>query len=321
MNTKITTLITIITISLIILNFDFCAKTDSERDKKEIKDIPLEKLKAKFPFKGKIVFQSDMDGDNEIYLLTNKGLKKLTNNSWNDEYPKWSPNGKKIAFTANPKGSYDIFIMNEDGSEITQITSTKENAIEHAWFPDDKKLAFTVERRKAIFRSYTIWMIDLKSGKEERLIPQYKGSNALPNFSPIEPLMGLTGKRTVGWDVAIYDLQKKEVKFLTEGGKACRPSFSRNGKNIAYVSSEADKKGDIWVMNPDGSEKKRITERDETYDYFPSWSSDGKYIVFSSSKSHYPHEGKWSLFLVKVKTKKIIHLFDSPGRDVFPDWY
>jgi len=64
----------------------------------------------------------------------------------------------------------------------------------------------------------------------------------------------------------------------------------------------------------------RLTERDETYDYYPCWSPDGKYIVFSSSSQGHPRRGNWSLYMVKVNPKRIFPLFDSPGRDQFPDW-
>ncbi|MCZ2846158.1 MAG: DPP IV N-terminal domain-containing protein [Candidatus Bathyarchaeota archaeon] len=309
----------LILISLVaILFFTFCSKEKamSNNDKK----IDLRNFKVNFPFKGKIVFQSSMDGDNEIYLLTLRSLKKLTDNSWDDEYPKWSPDGKRIAYTSKLRGNYDIFVMDNDGSNITQITTSQKDEVEHAWFPDGKKLAFTIEERKGIRRNFTLWMIDLESKQTKKIIPEFRRSNALPNFSPVAPLMGFTGKRTMGWDVFIYDMQEKEIKSLTEGGKACRPHFSKDGRTVAYVSAEADGKGDIWLMNPDGSEKRRITERNEMYDYFPSWSPDGKYIVFSSSAQGRQRRGNWSLFVVEVKSKRIFPLFDSPGRDLFPEW-
>jgi len=302
--------------------FHFCSRGD-ERPEAKIggKEIDLSALKANFPFRGRILFQSDMDGDNEIYLLTSRQLKKLTDNSWEDEYPLWSLDRKKIAFTANPRGNYDIFVMNEDGSGITQITTSQKDEIEHAWFPDGTKIAYTEQVKRGFGRHFTLWMIDLKSRKTEKIIPEFQGSSALPNFSPITPLMGFTGKKMIGWDVFVYDLGKKEYRSLTEGGKSCRPHFSKDGEKIAYVSSVADGKGDIWVMNPDGSDKTRITERDETYDYFPSWSPDGKYIVFCSDFQHSLQKGHWALYLVKVNTKRVIPLFKSPGRDLFPDWY
>ncbi|MGB8953148.1 MAG: hypothetical protein WCC06_10865 [Candidatus Aminicenantales bacterium] len=277
-------------------------------------------LKPEFPFRGRIVFQSNMDGDNEIYLMTKDGLKKLTDNTWSDEYPKWSPDRTKIAFTANPKGKYEIFVMNADGSDLIQIIGTKNDAIEHAWFPDGEKIAFTEEFRSGLLTRFVLWQFDLKTKNMEKMIPEFPGYTALPDFSPSAPLMGFTGKKMIGWDVFLFDLEKKEYKSLTKGGKSCRPHFSRDGEKIAYVSAEADGKGDIWLMNPDGSNKERLTERDATYDYFPSWSSDGKYIVFCSSTSGSPREGRWSLFLVQTGTQKIISLFASGSRDLFPDW-
>ncbi|MBN2207055.1 MAG: PD40 domain-containing protein, partial [Candidatus Aminicenantes bacterium] len=78
-------------------------------------------LRPEFAFEGRIVFQSDMDGDNEICLLTADGVRKLTDNAWNDEFPKWSPDGSKIAFMANPNGPYILFVMNADGSGLAPL--------------------------------------------------------------------------------------------------------------------------------------------------------------------------------------------------------
>jgi len=85
-------------------------------------------------FKGKIIFQSDFEGNNEIYMISMKGLEKLTDNDWQDEYPVWSPDGKKIAFSANPNGNYDIFTMKADGSDIRQITTSSRKEMTPAWF-------------------------------------------------------------------------------------------------------------------------------------------------------------------------------------------
>ena len=276
-------------------------------------------------FRGKIIFQSDMDGDHEIYLLTKKGLKKLTDNEWNDENPKWSPDGEKIGFTANPGGKYEIFVMNADGTDLTQLTTHVRNPIGHTghnWHPDGKRIAYSIERRRGIRKSHRMEMVDIHSKIIEEFAPELKGKTAIPDFSPIEPLVGVTSKGTIGWEVAVYHLQTKELSFLTEGGKSCRPHFSWDGKKIAFVSAEADGKGDIWLMNPDGSEKTRLTHRDEHYDYFPAWSPDDMFVVFSSTLSYKKKlKGDWALFLTKVDDKKTTLLLDTPGGDLFPDWH
>jgi len=116
-------------------------------------------------------------------------------------------------------------------------------------------------------------------------------------------------------------MENQTTKNLVQDGTSCRPRFSPDGKAIVYVSSAADGKGDIWTMARDGSGRIRITERNETYDYFPSWSPDGMQVVFCSNpKSGYADQGEWALLVVDVDTKMVRPLFDSPGRDVFPDW-
>jgi Tol biopolymer transport system component len=276
-------------------------------------------LAPEFSIKGTIIFQSNMDGDNEIFMLQETSLTQLTHNTWDDEYPIWSPDGQRIAYTANPDGNYDIFMMNPDGSGITRLTSSKIDEKEPAWYPDGKSIAYTREERKFIRKQLTLVRMDLQSRKTERIIPGFNGNHAIANVSPNGNLLTFTGKRAIGWDVAMYDKQKNEVKFLDEGGKSCRARFSYSGAELAYVSSKADGKGDIWTMNPDGTGKTRLTERNETYDYFPAWSPDDRFIIFDSSRQH-DHNGDWALYVIDVESYEVRLLFDSPGNDVFPDW-
>ena len=280
----------------------------------------LKDLRPLAPFEGRIIFQSNMDGDNEIYLLSNGELKKLTENTWEDEFPVWSPDGQRIAFTANPKGNYDIFIMDQDGSNIKAVTSSPKDEIEPSWYPDGKKLNFTEEGKRLLRANPKIFMLDLQTGKQKRLMPEYSKAHGISRVSPTGEIITFTGKPGLGgWDVAVFDLDSKEVKYLDEGGKSCRARFSPDGKKLAYVSSKADGKGDIWIMEIDGSSKKRVTFRDDTYDYFPVWSPDGRFIAFNSSQQH-DLKGDWKLFIIELETSKILPLFDSPGNDIFPDW-
>lgn len=278
-------------------------------------------LRAQVAFPGRIVFQSDLDGENEIYLLTSGHLSQLTDNSWDDTYPRWSPDGKKIAFSANPAGNYDLFVMDENGENITRLTASPEDEMDLAWAPDGQSIVFSKRVKKTLGKQLSIWILDLSSKQERRAIPDFSGANILPDLSPSAPLLAFTGKKILGWDVFVCDLDSQEYNDLTKGGKACRPRFSPDGQKIVYVSHKADGKGDIWTMNPDGSNQQRITERDEAYDYFPSWSPDGKQVVFCSNlKSAYAGKGDWALYLVSVEDKSVSLLFDSLGRDVFPDW-
>jgi Tol biopolymer transport system component len=309
---------TFIIFSLSIFFVFMCGKDKDD----EFKTAPLEEesLQPKFPIQGQIIFQSNFDGDNEIYLISEKKIIKLTDNSWSDEYPVWSPDGDKIAFTANPRGNYDIFTMNADGSEITPITSFPSDEKTLSWFPDGKSIAYTREIKKFLKKDLCLFRIDVNTKSAKRIIPRYDKNHAIPHVSPTAPVVTFTGKRLLGWDVAVYDMNNNTMKYLDEGGKSCRARFSKKGKKLAYVSTKDDKKGEIWTMRPDGSQKTSLTDRKETYDYFPCWSPDERYIAFNSSHQG-DHNGDWKLNILDLKSRKVLLLFDSPGSDVFPDWH
>ena len=271
-------------------------------------------------FSGRIVFQSNADGDNDIYLLTRDGVRRLTDNTWNDEYPVWSPDGRRIAFSSNRSGTFDIYVMDAEGGEVRAVTESDEDDGEPSWFPDGENLAFSRESKKLLRRTTRLHSVNLSTGNIRRIIPDLSRQHGIPHVSPTGSGIVFTGKRTIGWDVAVFDPSLQEVTFLDDGGKSCRARFSRDGTKLAYVSSKADGKGDIWQMLPDGSQKTRLTLRDSTYDYFPAWSPDGRFIVFNSSQQH-DHNGDWQLWLYDTEAKTAALLYDSPGSDVFPDWH
>jgi Tol biopolymer transport system component len=173
---------------------------------------------VKIPFSGKIIFQSNFDGDNEIYLLSESSLEQLTNNTWQDEYPVWSPDGKKIAFSSNREGQYDIFTMNSDGKEVVSITSSPMDEKEPAWYSDGKKLAFTREEKKFLKKRSALYQVDINTHKTKKIIPQYSKAHGIANLSPSASLITFTGKQTIGWDTAIYNMDKNQVNFLNRGG-------------------------------------------------------------------------------------------------------
>jgi hypothetical protein len=69
-------------------------------------------------------------------------LTKLTNAPGNSRYPSWSPDGSKLAFAGDGSGSWQIYVMNADGSNVVQLTSGG-NHIQPAWSPDGTEIAFT----------------------------------------------------------------------------------------------------------------------------------------------------------------------------------
>ncbi|MCI0556023.1 MAG: hypothetical protein L0287_34200, partial [Anaerolineae bacterium] len=81
---------------------------------------------AAFPgTNGKITFQSDRDGNLEIYVMNadGSGQIRLTNNLSVDMQPAWSSDGRKITFLSDRDGNLEIYVMNADGSGQIRLTN------------------------------------------------------------------------------------------------------------------------------------------------------------------------------------------------------
>lgn len=265
---------------------------------------------------GKIVFQSDRDGDWEIFVMNSDGshLTQLTDNAAYDGYPVWSPNGKEIAFESDRDGNSEIYIMHADGSNQRRVTNHPANEASPAWSPDGTRLAFDSDRASV----REIYLIDADGSQEEQWT-KTAGKNALPAWSPDGKRLAYTGNRYLGWNVYAMTLDKEDDRRLTDGHGACRPDWSPDGREIAYVSHKSDKKGDIWVMNPDGSEPRQLTFDSEHADYYPAWSPDGQYIAYAKNEIR-EKQDNWELYVIGRDGSLPVKLTNHPANDTFPDW-
>jgi TolB protein len=102
----------------------------------------------------RIVFESHLNGKSDIYVINTDGtgLRNLTPNSTNsyDADPNWSPDGTRVAFksdrampgTGTSPGTYQVYVVNADGSNLRRITQTTVTEAEPTWSPDGGRLAF-----------------------------------------------------------------------------------------------------------------------------------------------------------------------------------
>ncbi|MFT3891013.1 MAG: hypothetical protein QM730_05215 [Anaerolineales bacterium] len=90
----------------------------------------------------KIAFVSARDGNAEVYVMNSDGSEQtnLTNNSAEDWFPTWSPDGEQLAFSSDRDGNPAIYIMNIDGSNLIRLTETSNSF--PAWSPDGTRIAF-----------------------------------------------------------------------------------------------------------------------------------------------------------------------------------
>ncbi|MGH9203064.1 MAG: TolB family protein, partial [Vicinamibacterales bacterium] len=119
--------------------------------------------------RGEILFQSDREGPTRLYVLdlaTTTVRRVGAVGDWFDEEPRWSPDGRRIAFgsTRGQKGNIDIFVMNADGSGVVRLTDHPSPEQGPVWAADGQSLFFTGERdgRGEIYR---VWLADKRVGR------------------------------------------------------------------------------------------------------------------------------------------------------------
>ena len=100
------------------------------------------------PDSRRIVFQSDRDGDMNIYVMDADGsnVTHLTEDPANDERATWSPDGRHILFASDREGNSEIYVMDADGGGVKNLTNHAANDVLPTWSPDGSQIAFSSDR-------------------------------------------------------------------------------------------------------------------------------------------------------------------------------
>ena len=236
---------------------------------------------------------SNEAGLEEIYTFNMETgeLTRLTENSYMDVYPSWSPDDTKIAYLSWPEETLDIYVMDADGKSQRLLYDSGHHDADIHWIGD--KIAFT--------RNSQIWIMEEAGTGATRLTDPPRagewGEAVLP-FGDYDPRISPDGERIVferladdssphgNYDLFIIHSDGSNEKRLTDTGWAQGLAvWSPSGDSIVYSVGAVDDEGryDIYTMNSDGSQIRDLTSQHFPQSFLahePEFSPDGSKIYF-----------------------------------------
>ncbi|MBO0719342.1 MAG: PD40 domain-containing protein, partial [Blastocatellia bacterium] len=254
-------------------------------------------------YQGRIVFTYLGD----IWTADENGqnIKRITVNHARDVYPRFSPDGKWIAFSSDRNGNLDVYVVPSEGGTPKQLTFHSADDTVQGWTPDGHAVLFTSQRGEDFMGK--LYTVNVDDQKERNAGPDMA---VYATYSPDGTKLAINRKSQSYWrkyyrgayqtDVTVMDIAAKKFTDLTDfNGIDSWPMWSRDGH--VYFVSDRDGNGltNIWRVSEKGGKAERVTSFTAGDVRWPAMSSDGKVIVFE-------HDFEvWKLDLASRKTSPI----------------
>lgn len=251
---------------------------------------------------GLIAFSAaDPSGGNRVQIFLTDGAGRsplqLTFDGDN-EFPAWSADGRRMVFSSNRSGHFEIYTMNMDGSQQTLVPiSTPSDKILPRLSPDETQVAFT--GLDGATAHPEIWVASASGANPRRLTstppgpPSFTWSN-FPRFSPDGTKLLYSSTASGTSQLWVMNGDGTHQRRLTSGfgpdyPDANAPNWSPEGDRIVFWAGHEGLYGDVWTMDAYGTRAVRLThEPNPTSSDNPFWSPDGQQILFDTNRDQTP---------------------------------
>ena len=287
-----------------------------------------------------LVVQSDFEGDenSNIYVTpaTGRTARKITNTAWDSGSPRFSPDGRRIAFISNRDGDRDnVFVVDAAGGTAKQLTDVDDIVGEIAWRPNGEHIAFSA----GVGLHDYVGLVDLECRMEK--IVEFPDSESSiggdlggPNpWSPNGRELAFVSNVHDHLDIGILDLARGRVRWaLRNRWDKARPLWSPDGTRIAFLENH-DGNVQLKTASAAGATVRRVSPAMGAANR-AVWHPDGRGLFYHHSTFTQPDRLVWSrgsrtrvlvdglrgsLPTRELADGKLVHYRSFDGREI-PAW-
>lgn len=269
-----------------------------------------------------VYVQTSIHGEKHQYIanLFIADLEKNTSIQWTygedrNTYPRWSPNGSKIAFLSNRNGKIQLFVMSASGGEAKALTKEHLAVSQPVWSPDGNQL-----------------LVSLSLAPSDTLEEKEKDEKKQPEPLVVEDMRYKSDAagfvKNSKNQLAIVDVKTGDLELIGSREFDYNDgAWSPDGKSIAFTSNMTDEPdftliSDVFILSLENHEQKKLTNSNGFFGNL-SWSPDGKFLAFLGHEKEYQSATFSKIWLYKTEAEELacyssewdVHISDAVVAD------